>query len=201
MRRGCIPGCLSGCFTSSIFLLLGAVVIYGVAALTAPWAFHNGGRRTPLLTWFGSGTLQTSGGAYPVFLFFFPSPHGGTLRLDGLRATGGIQGSGCLCISRETYQNLNIRGTIYGGFRSTQDALFEFRIHEPDFMDFGQRQHPGYFDLIGRFQGADLTMNDRGSYASTFHSGLRIEHASVRLHRDSFWSCKSACASATPPPH
>jgi hypothetical protein len=39
-------------------------------------------------------------------------------------------------------------------------------------------------------------MDDRGSFAKTFRSGLKIEHASVTLDPGSYSDFKSACASA-----
>jgi len=36
-------------------LIFGVAGVYLLAALTAPWSFHIGGRWTPLLYWSGSG--------------------------------------------------------------------------------------------------------------------------------------------------
>jgi hypothetical protein len=41
-------------------LVLGGALLYGVVALTCPWALHMGGRWTPLLYWSGSGKLATT---------------------------------------------------------------------------------------------------------------------------------------------
>jgi hypothetical protein len=47
-----------GCLTNLLALVvLVVVVVYTVAAITSPWAFHIGGRWTPLLYWSGRGTL------------------------------------------------------------------------------------------------------------------------------------------------
>jgi hypothetical protein len=96
----------------------------------------------------GSGMLQAKGGIeYPLFIYFYPSSHSSQLRLDGLRPTGGLQGMACLCTSPGVTQPLNLTGTIYGGWRSTEDSLMEFRLLEPKIFDVGQGQ--GFFDLVG----------------------------------------------------
>jgi hypothetical protein len=191
-RRGCI-GQLVG------LLVLCVVVVYGVAAVTAPWSFHIGGRSTPFLYWSASGTLRTKGGTYPLYVFFYPSPSFSRLRLwsqegDGLRPTGGVQGSGYVCTSRGAIQYLKLSGTIYNGWSSTEGSLINFRLLEPRYFDVGQRR--GYFDLDGRWNGPELVMDDRGSVGKTFRSGLRIEHASVTLERTSYSDFKATCASA-----
>ena len=196
MRRR--RGCLANLFWMPV---LGVAVLYTVIAVTDPWAFHIGGRPTPLLSWWGSGKLLTKGGIeYPLFLYFYPSSHFSQLRLDGLRPTGGLQGSACLCTSRGVTQPLELSGTIYGGWRSTEGSLMEFRLLEPKIFDVGQRQ--GFFNLYGRWHGLELVMEDRGEPGSTFRSGLKIEQASVALDWGRYADFKAVCASAkNSPPH
>jgi len=186
-------GCLAQLFWVLVF---GVALVYAVVGVTDPWAFRIGGRWTPLLNWWGSGTLRTKSGIeYPLFVYLRPSSHFLQLRLDGLRPTGGVQGMACLCTSRGA-QRLDLTGTIYGGWRSTDGSLMNFRLLEPKIFDIGQGQ--GYFDLIGKWHGPELVMDDRGNPGNPFRSGLRIEHASVTLNGSSFWTtCKSACANAT----
>lgn len=177
---------------AALFALL---VLLGLP-LTVPWAFHIGGRWTPLLNWWGSGTLLAKGGIeYPIFVNLHPSAHFSRLRLDGQRPTGGVQGSACLCTSPGVFQYLKLTGTIYGGWLNTEGSLMGFRLVEPTIVDVGQGQG-GYFDLVGRWHGQDLVMDDRGGWSKPFRSGLRMEHASVTLHWSVFWTCKAACASA-----
>jgi len=173
-------------------LLLVLLLLAGVL-LTNPWAFHIGGRWTPL-TWWGSGRLVTKRGIeYPLFVMLYPSAHFSRLHLDGRRPTGGVQGTACLCTSPGVSQYLKLSGTIYDGWRSTEGSLIGFRLLEPTIVDVGQTR-AGYFDLVGRWQGPDLVMEDRGNWSRPFRSGLRIEHASVTLHWDPYLTCKSACA-------
>jgi hypothetical protein len=174
-------------------LVLCGSVFYGVVVALDPWALHIGGRWTPFLTWQGSGKLLTKDGReYPLYLYFFPSSHFSRLHMDGLRPTGGLQGSGWLCTSRGVSQRLNLSGTIYGGWRSTEGSLMAFRLLEPKVIDVGQRQ--GYFDLAGKWHGPQLVMDDRGNWGGTFRSGLKIEHASVTLDWGSYSDFKAVCA-------
>src|SRR5579884_502430 len=95
------------------------VLVYGVIVLTGPWAAHIGNRWTPMLTWTGTGKLITDSGTYPIYVSLFPSSHSSRLRLDGLRPTGGVRGWGSLCTSRSTVVPLELSGTIYGGWKTT----------------------------------------------------------------------------------
>jgi hypothetical protein len=188
-----------GCLTSLFGLLvLGVGVVYGLAAVTSPWAFHIGGRWTPLLYWSGSGKLVTKSGTYPLYVYFFPASHFSRLHLDGVRPTGGLQGAGWLCTSPGVMQRLKLGGTVYGGWRSTEGSLMAFRLNEPKIFDVGQKQ--GYFDLYGRWQGPELVMNDRGRWGDAFRSGVKIEHASVTLDWGRYSDFKALCASATHSP-
>jgi hypothetical protein len=200
-RSSCLGGCLGGLFKLLLVGIFGCAVFYGVIAVTDPWAFHIGGRSTPFLTWKGLGKLQTKGGTqYPLYVYFFPSTHSSRLRREGLRPTGGLQGQGWLCTSRGVTQYLNLSGTIYGGWRSTEGSLVAFRLLEPKIIDVGQGQ--GFFDLSGRWQGQKLAMDYHGSVPEKFRSGLLIEQPSVTFDWGTYSDFKAACASATNlPPH
>lgn len=173
-------------------LILGGAILYGVVLVTGPWALHIGGRWTPLLIWTGSGKLATKGGIYPLYVSLYPSSHFSQLHLDGLRPTGGVQGSGWLCTSRGVTQRLNLSGTIYGGWRTTEGSLMSIRLLEPKIIDVGQGQ--GFFDLIGKWDGPKLVMDDRNHIPNTFRSGLKIEHAAVSLEWSSYSDFKDVCA-------
>ena len=95
-------------------------------------------------------------------------------------------------MSPNAIQRVKLSGTIFGGWRSTEGALIEFRSLERLYISMGQRQ--GFFDLYGRFQGAELTMDDRGRYSEKFRSGLQIQHASVIFHWGSYSDFQAACA-------
>jgi hypothetical protein len=190
MLRSLVKLCLAAILCGAVF--------YGVVVALDPWSLHIGGRWTPFLTWQGSGMLRTKGGSeYPLYIYFYPSSHFSRLHMDGLRPTGGVQGSAWLCTSHGVTQRLTLSGTIYGGWRSTEGSLIGFRLLEPKIIDVGQRQ--GYFDLIGKWHGSELVMDDRGNTVSQFRSGLRIEHASVALNWSSYSDFKAVCEGAANP--
>jgi len=187
-RQGFLAGIIK-------LVILGVAIVYGLAAVTSPWAFHIGGRWTPLLYWSGKGQLVTSAGTHTLFLYLTPSRPFSRLRLDGLRPTGGVQGAGWLCTAQGDAQRLHLTGTIYNGWRSTDGSLVTFRLLEPKIIDAGQKQ--GYFDLYGRWQGQELVMDDRGSKGGRFRSGLNVAHASVNLDWIGSWGLGNPCASAS----
>ena len=189
---------LRGCLINLVKLLvLAVVVLYGVVAITNPWAFHIGGRPTPFLYWSGTGKLVTKTGTYPLFVTLYPSSHSSRLHLDGLRPTGGVQGTARLCVAPGDAESLKLSGTIFGGWSSTTGALIEFRLLEYRIINLGQTQ--GYFDLYGRFQDSNLVMDDRNRANGKFRSGLLIQQASITLTPGSYSDFKSACAGFAPP--
>jgi hypothetical protein len=184
-------------FLAELFklLVLCVIVLYGAVGVTSPWAFHIGGRWTPLLYWSGYGNLVSKTGTYPLYVVFYPSSHFSRLHLDGLRPSGGLQGTGSLCTSPGVVEALNLSGTVYAGWSNTKDAVMEFRLLEILVFDVGQRQ--GYFDLYGRWRGTVLVMDDRDRANGLFRSGLKVEHASIALDWGSFSDFNAACAKAT----
>ena len=69
--------------------------------------------------------MLTKNGAYPLYVFFYPSSDMSRLHVDGLQPTGGLQGSAAICLSPGTIQSMKLSGTVFGGWRSTQDSLME----------------------------------------------------------------------------
>ena len=186
-----------GALTQVVLLLIfGGGLLYALVVALDPWAIRIGGRWTPLLTWQGSGKLHTkSGSQYLLFVSLYPSSHFSQLHMDGLRPTGGLQGYGGLCTSAGTIQRLELSGTIYGAWRSTEGSLMAFRLLEPKIIDVGQGQ--GFFDLIGRWNGPELVMDSRSTVGNQFRSGLKIEHPSVSLQWGRYSEFKAMCASST----
>jgi hypothetical protein len=182
-------------------LLVCLLVVYAVVALLNPWALHIGGRWTPWLYWTGSGRLVTKTGSYPLLVTLFPAKHSSRLHVDGLRPTGGIRGNALLCTSPGVTQELDLSGTIYGGWWSTEGSLMDFRLleHRSAHGVIVGDSKRGYFNLLGYWHGAQLSMNDRGEWSTPFHSSLRIEHASVTLEPGSKADFNAACASMSSP--
>ncbi|HXT72633.1 MAG TPA: hypothetical protein VN785_02145 [Candidatus Angelobacter sp.] len=188
-------GCLGNLFRVVLAGIIGGALLYGVVVVTAPWSLHIGERWTPLLTWHGYGQLLTKSGVqYPLYIFLYPSSHFSQLHRAGLRPTGGVQGSGWLCTASGATQRLELTGTIYGGWRSTEGSLIAFRLLE--WRTFNNGQSRGFFDLTGRWQGPKLVMDQAGSGPEPFRSGVRIERASVALNWGTYSEFKQLCATA-----
>lgn len=187
-------GCLSNLFRVVLAGIFGGALLYGVVVVTAPWSLHMGERWTPFLTWHGYGQLLTKNGVqYPLYVSLYPSSHFSQLHRDGLRPTGGVQGSGWICTSSGVTR-LELTGTIYGGWRSTAGSLIAFRLLE--WRTFNTGQARGFFDLSGRWQGQTLVMDQGGTVPEPFRSGVRIERASVTLNWGSYSQFKELCATA-----
>lgn len=174
-----------------LVLIVGGALSYGVIVALNPWALHIGGRWTPFLTWHGSGKMFTKSGEYPLFVSFYPSSHFSRLHMDGLRPTGGVQGYGYLCTARGVTQRLELTGTLYGAWKTTDGGLMAVRLLEPRIFNVGQQR--GFFDLTGKWSGPELTMDSRTSVPEQFRSGLKIEHPSVTLTWDTDSDFKAAC--------
>jgi hypothetical protein len=177
-------------------LVLVMALVYGAIVLLNPWAIHIGGGWTPLLTWTGTGKLVTASGTFPLLVTFSPAAHSSRLRLDGLRPTGGVSGWGWLCTPQGTSITLRLYGTIYGGWRSTDGALLQFRLLER-IQNFPSIQDGGYVDLFGHWHGPRLVMDDRSEWSAPFRSGLKIKHASVTLNPGSKSEFNAACAATS----
>ena len=173
-----------------VFVL--GVLLSGLLLVAGPWIFHIGGQWTPLLTWTGSGTLVSKSGQYPLYVSMNPSSHFSHLHLDGQRPTGGLKGMGWLCTSRGQMQQLELTGTIYNAWRTTDGSLVNVRLLEH--LVFNNGQSRGFFDLMGHWQGPQLVMDDRKHPGERFRSGLSIEHASVSLDPGSYSDFKATCA-------
>lgn len=155
-----------GCFGG---LVLVCVVFFLMFALVAPWSFHIGGRWT-LGFWQGIGTLQTeSGNAYPLYVYFYPGFRGMShLRLNGQRPTNSLRGMGYLCSAQSVIQQMNLTGDIYGTYLNMDGNQTGFRLLDwwkPFRINYQNRR---YFDLRGKWQGAELVMQDDGAWERNF---------------------------------
>jgi hypothetical protein len=189
-------GCFAKLLWTPVVGSLCVVLLYALVGITDPWAFHIGGRWTPFLTWHGYGELQTKDGKrYPLYVSFFPSFHSSQLHREGLRPTGGLQGYGWLCTAPGASQRLDLSGTIFGGWRSTDGSLTAFRLLEwrtaRDRL-LGTAPNRGYIDLSGHWNGSQLPINQ--DWASPFRSGVRFDHASVTLDWSTYSDFKHVCA-------
>lgn len=186
----------------SLFGLLRLAVLllaagYGLVVAMNPWALHIGGRSTPLLYWHGMGTLTAEGGkTYPLYVTFFPGRprgvHGGGRR-EGRTVSAAITGTGWLCEAPGQIEKLNLSGTMYGGYTSSADSLFDFRLLQWRKAFAVNPYRRGYFDVAGVWHGQDLVMDRPGEQGGKFESGLFIHHATVTLHFASYAEFEAAC--------
>jgi hypothetical protein len=176
-------------------LVFAGAIVYVAVIIIAPWCLRIGQRWTPFLTWQGYGQLLTkTGNQYPLYILLYPSSHFSRLHREGLRPTGGVRGSGWLCTSNCAAQRLELSGTIYGDWRSTDRSFMAIRLLDPVIFDTGQRR--GYFDLTGSWQGQKLVMDQEQDGPNTLRSGVRIERASVILNWGTYSQFKELCATA-----
>ena len=181
-------------FKLVMVLVVGGAVFYGVVVALNPWALHIGGQPTPLLYWTGMGTLTAKDGkTYPLYVFFYPGGPASHLRLDGLRPNSGLRGTAELCSAPGTTELLKLSGTMYGGYRSTEGSLMGFRLLEWRKSFQINPQYRGFFDLAGRWRGAELVMDRPGEQGIAFQSGMFIDHATVTLHAASRGEFEAAC--------
>lgn len=171
------------------FGILGLAVVV-LLTLTAigtitPWAFHMGGRFTPLY-WSGSGMLVAKQGAFPLYVLFYPA--------DG---SNRLHGWGSLCISKNTIIPLDLHGEVGKAWWSIDRASMDITLSEPDTLreNILAGYAGGGFRLIGNWQGPDLVLDDGGNIPTAFRrSGLKVEHASVILKPVSKSDFKAACS-------
>ena len=188
-------GCLGG-------LVFGVVVVLLVTAVLAPWSFHIGGRWT-LASWQGVGTLRTEAGdAYPVYIYFYPNFRSmSRLRLNGQRPTSGLRGNGWLCSAQGVTQKLDLSGTIYGTYLNTDGNQMGMRLLDARHYFRINAQQRRYFDLYGRWHGAELAMEDDGGWERGFHPDPHNpkERAKVTFSWGSYGDFKKMCDAAAIP--
>jgi hypothetical protein len=151
--------------------------------------------------WWGFGTLRTTAGdEYPLFIYFFPNPRSSSrLRLNGQRPASGLRGRGWLCSAQGETQPLVLSGEIYGAYLNTdgnQMAIRLLDIRHPLRINPQQRR---YFDLIGRWHGPELAMQDDGGWERGFRPDLHDPkaRATVTFTSGSYADFQKLC-SATP---
>lgn len=161
-----------------------------------PWALHIGGRSTPLLYWHGTGAVSAKGGGtYPLYVSFWPGKptrHGGGRR-EGKLWSANLKGTGWLCTAPGSVERMDLSGTMYGGYTSSDNSLFEFRLLEwrkPFQISY---QNRGFFDLAGTWHGPELVMDRPSEQGIKLNSGPFIDHATVTLRWADYQEFETAC--------
>jgi hypothetical protein len=195
-RGGCLLN-LGGCLTKLVLILLAGLAFMWVVILALnPWALHIGGRSTPLLYWHGAGTVVSKDGrTYPLYVSFWP---GKPMRHSGGRREGKIwsadlKGTGWLCTAPGTIERMDMSGTMYGGYLTSDQSLFDFRFLEwrkPFQISY---QNRGFFDVAGTWHGPDLVMDRPGEQGIRLNTGPFIDNATVTLRWASYTEFETSC--------
>jgi hypothetical protein len=190
-------GCL-GCLTKVVLICAAALVFaWGVMVVLNPWALHIGGRSTPLLYWHGTGTVVADGGKrLPLYLTFWPGRprrHGMVGRREGKGWSADLRGTAWLCVAPGQPERMVVSGTMYGGYTTSADSLFDFRLLEWRRPFQFNYQYRGFFDLAGMWHGQDLVMDRPKQQGIKFKSGLFVDHATVTLHWAGYDEFAAAC--------
>lgn len=193
-QKGCSRGCL-GTLVGGILSVV--AVVYVAVLITNPWAFHIGGRLTPLLYWSGYGELKSETGSHPLYFTVYPARSRAYRPLDNLHPSGGLQGTGAICTATGAITKLTMSGTIYGGWKSTDNSVISVRLHERGGM-FDSKPDRGFFDLYGRWQGQNLMMDSRQGTGYPFRSGFRTMQSRVTLAPGSYSDFTRACDQLAP---
>ena len=186
------------------------LVLFGIAAcafiwlLTValnPWALHIGGRSTPLLYWHGTGTVASKDGkTYPLYVSFWPGKpgrHGGGRR-EGKIWSADLKGTGWLCIAPGSVERMDMSGTMYGGYSSSDNSLFDFRFLEWRKSFTINYQNRGFFDVAGTWHGPLLVMDRPNEQGIKLNTGPFIDSATVTLHWSSYREFEAACRNSGP---
>ncbi len=196
-KRGCL-GILSGCLVKLVLWgLVATALVWAVTVVLNPWALRIGGRFTPLLYWHGTGTVVSKDGKmYPLYVSFWPGMprgfHGGGRR-EGKIVNAHLSGTGWLCLAPGKVERLELSGTVYGGYSSAADSLFDFRLLEWRKAFAINYQNRGFFDLAGTWQGPELVMNRPNEQGIRLNTGPFIDNAKVTLRWASYGEFESAC--------
>lgn len=198
-KRGCL-GCLSGCLVKMVLFAIAALAFMWVVMVALnPWALHIGGRSTPLLYWHGTGLLQSKDGkTYPLYVSWWP---GRPMRHSGGRREGKIwsadlKGTGWLCLASGSVERMDVSGTMYGGYTTSDQSLFDFRLLEwrkPFSINY---QHRGFFDVAGNWHGPLLVLDRPNEQGIKLNTGPLIDNATVTLHWASYSEFETACRNA-----
>jgi len=194
-------GCLAGCLTKLLlWSAIGIAAIYAFTIALNPWALHIGGRSTPMLNWHGSGTVIGKGGkSYPLYISFWPGRpqgfHGGGRR-EGKIVSAHLDGNAWLCTAPGQLRRLDLSGTKYGGYTSSDNSLFDFRLIDYSKPFTMRRPNRGFFDLAGTFHGQQFVLDRSNEQGIPFDKSLFLDNATATLdwstYDDFVFACKNS---------
>jgi hypothetical protein len=152
-------GCLGQFFLLGLLLGVGFIA---VVAVTNPWIYTLGGRLRLLPFWQGVGDIQGPGGTYRIFVSFQP----GNASSHVLPSTS-VSGTGWVCApSGHDYQIRVGGGAHEVVWRDMNNKSFTLYTWQ---RGAWSTQHlPPKLNLVGRWVGPNLVMDDKGTTASAF---------------------------------
>lgn len=154
-------GCLPGLF------LLGILALVAITAFNAafdPWIYTVGGRFRAFPIWQGAGSAPGPGGAYRLYVLFYPTRPGQTVM-----PLTAVAGDGYLCTPRGERIRLKVSGGAKGLVWSHMDGHeFHLRAWRPAKVSIDPQVERPRLYLTGRWVGPDLVLNDNASLAHFF---------------------------------
>jgi hypothetical protein len=195
-------GCISGCLTKLVLYgLAAAAFMYVLTIALNPWALHIGGRSTPMLYWHGSGMVIAKGGrSYALYLSFWPGKpgrHNGGRR-EGKGWSADLDGNAWICTAPGQITRLDVSGTMYGGYTTSESSLFSFRLIDYTKAFHTRRRDRGFFDLAGNFHGQQLILDRPNEQGIKLIEGPFIDNATADLQWSTYNDFVSTCNN---PPH
>jgi hypothetical protein len=166
-RFGCV-GCLTKC------VLVFAVAGFAVLAfewIVAPWAFRLGGTLRPVPLWQGVAHLHAASGDYGLSVWL--SPSGGSRLGNFPTFTGGAY----LCTPRGERIQLRLYGVMperVSGDTNGKPMRIELRRRPWYGTIIGAYDGRPRLTLRGRWQNADLVMEDDGTLSMAFLPDGRV---------------------------
>jgi hypothetical protein len=191
-------------FTLTRLLLVLILAAVAVEVAPTPWAFHIGGRITPLKIWDGYGPVQASdGGHYLLYTHLFGTvigPHGWlTCSPSGGCTT--VRGSARVCTQSGKTYSFTLTGHL-GGWWTTDGSQTSFQLTggSPDPLPAGSM-----VSFVGTWHGPVLAVADiENSFTDAFTPAGTIRQtaatadvgtARVALRYGSLGSFTQACRS------
>lgn len=150
-RIGCLPA-----------LLLALLIVLAFQGLLNPWAFHMGGRFTPL-SWSGVGVLQCSNGARDVILVRLDlAPRGQVSYSKYSRGPSTFRGEALVGTPQATVQKFRLTGSLHNAWLDADGAPLTIGMRSQD------RKPEEVINLHGAFRGTRLVLEDHGETGHLF---------------------------------
>ncbi len=151
-RLGCLPA-----------ILFGLLLVLALEALINPWAFHMGGRITPL-TWSGVGVIQGANGARDVlYARLVVSRRGFASYSKFSRGPSTFTGDALVGTPQGAVEKFTLTGSLHNAWLDAEGAPLTLGFRTPK----GQKPAEA-FNLHGAFRGSRLVLEDIGTSGHLF---------------------------------